>query len=141
MSSASKEVVRRFVEEYQSGDHDVAVARQCLADDFVDHSPFGPFAPDRDGVLALFDHLFGAFDGFQAVIHRQVSEGELVTTHKTFHGRHTGEFMGIPPTSAEISFDVIDILRVSDRKMREHWNVVDALGLMQQLSAVPLPAA
>ncbi len=139
MSSEARKVVLRFVEQYQSGSHDVAVARECLADDFVDHSPFGPFAPDRDGVLALFDHLFGAFDGFHAEIHRQVSEGELVTTHKTFHGRHTGEFMGIPPTGTEISFDVIDILRVSDGKMREHWNVVDALGLMTQLGAVPAP--
>lgn len=130
-------VVRRFVEQYQSGDHDVAVAMDCLADDFVDHTPFGPFAPDRDGVLALFDYLFSAFDDFHAVIRVQVSEGDLVTTHKTFHGRHVGEFMGIPPTGTEIAFDVIDILRVSDGKMREHWNVVDAFGLMQQLGAVP----
>jgi predicted ester cyclase len=139
MGHSNADVVRRFVEEYQSGDHDVAVARECLADDFVDHCPFGPFAPDRDGVLALFDYFFSAFDGFHAVIHRQVSEGDLVTTHKTFHGRHVGDFMGIPPTGSEVSIDVIDILRVTDGTMREHWNVVDALGLMHQLGAVPAP--
>ena len=33
--------------------------------------------------------------------------------------------------------DVIDILRVTDGQMREHWNVVDALTLMQQVGAVP----
>ena len=137
MSSSNAAVVRRFVEEYQSGNHDLAVADDCLADDFVDHNPFGPFAPDRDGVFALFGYLFSAFDDFHAVIHVQVAEGDLVTTHKTFHGRHVGEFMGIPPTDTEVAFDVIDILRVRDGKMREHWNVVDAFGLMQQLGAVP----
>jgi steroid delta-isomerase-like uncharacterized protein len=140
MSQSNAAVVRHFVEQYQSGDHDAAVAMECLADDFVDHSPFGPFAPDRDGVLALFGYLFGAFDDFHAVIHVQVSEGDLVTTHKTFHGRHVGEFMGIPATGTDIAFDVIDILRVSDGKMREHWNVVDAFGLMQQLGGVPAPS-
>ena len=137
MSQSNADVVRRFVEQYQSGDHDVAVAKECLADDFVDHSPFGPFSPDRDGVLALFDYLFAAFEGFHAEIHQQVSEGDLVTTRKTFHGRHVGEFMGVPPTGTDVAIDVIDILRVTGGKMREHWNVVDALGLMQQLGAVP----
>jgi predicted ester cyclase len=137
MSESNAAVVRRFVEEYQSGNHDVAVAQEILADDFVDHCPFGPFSPDREGVLAVFAYLFAAFDDFHAVIHLQVSDGDLVTTRKTFRGRHTGDFMGIPPTGTDVSFDVIDILRITDGRMREHWNVVDALGLMQQLGAVP----
>jgi predicted ester cyclase len=139
MSASNAAVVRRFIQEYQSGNHDVTVAQEILADDFVDHCPFGPFAPDRDGVLALFDYLFAAFADFHAVIHLQMSEGDLVTTRKTFHGRHTGEFMGIAPTGTDVAFDVIDILRVTDGKMREHWNVVDAFGLMHQLGAVPAP--
>jgi predicted ester cyclase len=140
MTTKNAAVVRRFVEQYQSGSHDVAVARVCLADDFVNHSPGPGFPPDADGVIAFFDVVFAAFDDFHAVIHRQVSEGDLVTTHKTFHGRHTGEFLGIPPTGNQVAFDVIDILRVRDEKMREHWNVVDQFGLMVQLGAVPTPS-
>ena len=137
MSEANAAIVQRFVEEYQSGAHDVAVAEAILADDFVDHSPFGPFSPDRQGVFALFATLFAAFPNLGAEIHTQVSEGDLVTTHKTFRGTHHGEFLGIPPTGAEISFDVIDILRLTDGRMRDHWNVVDSLSLMQQVGAIP----
>ena len=54
MSDENKAVVRRFVEQYQSADHDVSVAEELLAEDFVDHSPFGPFSPDRRGVIVLF---------------------------------------------------------------------------------------
>jgi predicted ester cyclase len=139
MSQSNAEVVRRFVEEYQSGEHDVTVAKDCLADDFVNHSPGPGFTSDRDGVIAFFDVVFAAFDGFHAVIHRQVSEGDLVTTHKTFHGRHVDDFLGVPPTGADVAFDVIDILRVTDGRMREHWNVVDLFGLMAQLGAIPVP--
>jgi len=44
-----------------------------------------------------------------------------VVTRKTFHGPHTGEFMGLPPTGNAISVDVIDIVRVRDGKFVEHW--------------------
>ena len=138
MSDADKAVVRRFVDEYQTG-HDVAVAEELLADDFVDHSPFGPLSPDRDGVLALFGMLFAAFPDLRAEIHQQFGEGDTVITRKTFHGTHRGDFMGIPPSGADVAFDVIDIVRVRDGKMTEHWNVVDALALMTQLGAIPAP--
>ena len=139
MSDANKAVVRRFVEEYQTG-HDVAVAEELMADDFVDHSPFGPLSPDRNGVLALFGMLFAAFPDLRAEIHQQYADGDDVITRKTFHGTHQGDFMGIPPSGTKVSFDVIDIVRVQSGKMVEHWNVVDALALMTQLGAIPASA-
>jgi steroid delta-isomerase-like uncharacterized protein len=137
MSAENKAVVRRFVEEYQSADHDVAVAEELLADDFVDHSPFGPFAADRNGVLALFSMFFEAFPDMHAVIHEQYADGDKVITRKTFRGTHKNEFMGIPGTGNTIEFDVIDILTVREAKLREHWNVVDGLALMIGVGAVP----
>jgi predicted SnoaL-like aldol condensation-catalyzing enzyme len=135
-SNASAAVVRRFVEEYQNTGEE-GVALELLAPDFVDHSPFGPFTPDRDGVLGLFRMLRGSFPDLHAVIHDQLADGDKVVTRKTFHGTHRGELMGIPPTGTEVAFDVIDIVRVRDGLMVEHWNVVDAMALMTQLGAVP----
>ena len=123
MSEDNQAVVRRFVEEYQSAGHDVAVAEELLAQDFVDHSPFGPFSPDRNGVIALFSMFFEAFPDLHAVIHEQYADGDKVITRKTFHGTHTNDFMGIPATGGAVEFDVIDILTVRDGTMREHWNV------------------
>jgi steroid delta-isomerase-like uncharacterized protein len=132
-------VVRRFVDEYQTGG-DERVAEAILADDFVDHSPFGPFSPDRDGVKQLFAALRAAFPDLRAEIEDQFSQGDKVVTRKTFHGTNDGEFMGMPPTGKQVSFDVIDILRLRDGQFVDHWNVVDAMGLMQQLGALPAPA-
>jgi predicted ester cyclase len=75
-----------------------------------------------------------------AVIHDQLSDGDKVVTRKTFQGTHRGELMGIPPTGNPVAFDVIDIVRVRDGQLVEHWNVIDTLGLMQQVGAVPTPA-
>ena len=130
-------VVRRFVEEYQStGDEAVALA--LLAPGFVDRSPFGPFPPNRDGVLALFQMLRGGLSDLHAEIHDQLVDGDKVVTRKTFHGTHDGELLGIPATGRTVAWDVIDIVRVRDGLMVEHWNVVDAYGLMAQLGAIPV---
>jgi steroid delta-isomerase-like uncharacterized protein len=136
MSAAPIDVVRRFVEEYQSK-HDVTVAEDLLADDFVDHCPFGPLSPDRDGVLALFGMLFAAFPDLHAEIHDQLVDGDKVVTRKTFLGTQDGQFMGMPPSGRSVAFDVIDIVRVRDGLMVEHWNVVDSMALMTQLGAIP----
>lgn len=132
-------IVRRFIDEYQTNG-DESVAEEILADDFVDHCPFGPFPPDREGVKQLFTALRGAFPDLRAEIKDQISQGDKVVTRKTFHGTNDGEFMGMPPTGKKVSFDVIDILRLRDGQFVDHWNVVDAMGLMQQLGAVPAPA-
>ena len=68
--------------------------------------------------------LRGAFPDLHAEIHDQLVDGDKVVTRKTFHGTHKGEFMGIAPTGREVAFDVIDIVRVRDGFMVEHWNVV-----------------
>jgi len=132
----NKRIVRRFVEEFQSG-ADETVADQILADDFVDRSPFPGVSPDREGVKRLFGALRAAFPDLRAEIHDQLAEGDRVATRKTFRGTHRGEFLGIPPTGQAVAFDVIDFVRMeSNGRIAEQWNVVDLMGLMQQLGAL-----
>jgi len=135
VSEANKTLMKRFVTEYQTGD-DQAVLVELMAPDIVDHSALPGFPPGRDGVKALFDAFHAAFEGFRAEIHDQVAEDDRVVTRKTFHGRHQGEFMGAPATGRQISLDVIDIVRIADGRIVEHWNLVDQLGLLRQLGVV-----
>jgi len=109
---------------------------ELINPDQIDHSGL----PNPQGLNAVegfkkfFSGLLTAFPDFKAVIHSQVAEGDKVVTHKTFHGTHRGEFKGIVPTEKKVSFDIIDIFRIADGKMVEHWAVADWMGLMQQLS-------
>jgi len=56
-------------------------------------------------------------------------------------GYQTGEFMGMPPTSKSISVGVIDIFRIAEGKIVEHWGLADMMGMMQRLGAMPAPGA
>ena len=57
----------------------------------------------------------------------------------TFHGRHTGEFMGLAPTSRSFAFRQVHIIRFQDGMGIEHWAVPDDLDLARQLGAIPRP--
>lgn len=131
---ANKAVVRRVIEDVQR-DGNFASFEKLFAASYVDRTAFPGFASDREGTRNIYLALRKAFAGFRAVIHRQVAEGDLVTAHKTYHGKHVGEFNGVGPTDRDITFEVIDIMRVHDGQITDHWGVTDIGTLMLQISA------
>jgi predicted ester cyclase len=130
----NKQVVRRFVDEYQSAGDEGSFA-ELLDPDVVDRSRPPGVAAGAEGVRQQFDAFRSAFPDFQATIHDQIAEGDKVVTRKVFRGTHEGELMGIAPTGRVVEIEVIDIVRVQEGRIVEHWNVVDRLGLLQQLGA------
>jgi predicted ester cyclase len=62
-----------------------------------------------------------------------------VVNRWTFRGTHRGEFAGIPATGKAVSMSVTTIYRISDGQVVDLWENYDALGLLQQLGAVPAP--
>ena len=77
-------------------------------------------APGAEGVRQQFDGFRAAFDGFRAEILDQLAEGDRVVTRKVFYGASNGHEVQIP---------VIDIVRVENGRIVEHWNVVDRAAL------------
>jgi steroid delta-isomerase-like uncharacterized protein len=134
-SEAAKAVVRRNTEEVQGGGN-FEVFEELFADDFLDHTPQPNGTPDKAGARALYHALRAAFPDFHAVIHWQTADGEIVTTFKTYHGTHKGEFLGVAPTGRKIHFDTVDAMRVHNGKITEHWGVANLFSLMQQLGAI-----
>jgi steroid delta-isomerase-like uncharacterized protein len=135
----NKDVITRFVDEFQTG-HDWAAFDELLHPDVVDHGRDPDVPAGREGVRLLFEGMLAAFPDLRAEILDQAAEGDKVWTHKVFRATHEGEFSGIPATGREVEFRVIDIVRIRDGQIVEHWNVLDRLTLLQQLGAVPAPA-
>jgi predicted ester cyclase len=132
MSEENKALVRGLVEELQVK-HDLSAIDRYCSPSFVDHDD----ESDREGAKAFFAMFFSAFPDLRAEIHDQVAEGDKVVTRKTFHATHIGEFFGISASNRPIDVQVIDILRIGDGKVTEHWSAMDMMGLMQQIGAIP----
>jgi predicted ester cyclase len=130
--------VQRFFEEF-CNQRRAEVADEIIADNYVSHGPQAPPAEGPEGAKARVGLYQEAVDG-----HWEVTEllfaGDRVVARWTGSGTHQGELMGISPTGASISVDAISIFRVADSKIHEEWTVWDALGLLQQVGAVPMPA-
>ena len=134
----NKALVRRFVDEVQSGGNIDLIDEVC-SPGFVNHSAPPGIPADREGLKILTAMFRVAFPDSHFTVEDMVAEGDKVVTRKRFHGTHEGEFMGIPPSGRAVSMGLIDIVRVSDGRVVEHWAMGDSLGLMQQLGVMPQP--
>ena len=139
VSEAAKAVVRRNTEEVQ-GKGDFQVFDELFADDFVDHTTQPGTTPDKAGVRKLYAYLREAFPDFRAEIHWQLADGDRVTTFKTYYGTHEGTFLGIAPTHRAIHFETVDVMRVQNGKITDHWGVGNLLSLIQQFGGWAPPS-
>ena len=136
-TEGNKALVRRFVDEVQSAGNTDAIDEIC-SPEFVNHSSPPGVPSNREGVKQLTAMFRQAFRDSYFIVEDMIAEGDKVATRKIFHGTHQGEFMGIPPTGQQVSMGLIDIVRIADGKVVEHWSVADNLGMMQQLGILPL---
>ncbi len=138
--SANKEIVRRVVEGVWR-DRNFAIVDDLVAEDYVGHYPSEPGPiQGRDGFKQFAAIYQTAFDDALVTIDDQIAEGDQVVTRWTGRGTHTGELMGIAPTGKEVTVSGITITRLADGKIAEEWDLMDALGMLVQLGAVPQPA-
>jgi predicted ester cyclase len=61
----------------------------------------------------------------------------MVASRWTITGTHQGDFQGVPATGRQITINGIDMSRVVDGKIAEHWAQFDIVGVMQQIGALP----
>lgn len=138
-TEGNKAIVRDRINGEMISGNRLDLVDELFVESFVDHSATPGLPTNREGVKMFFAAMHAAFSGLHVTVEDQVAEGDKVVTRKTFHGRHTGDFFGIPATGRSISFGVIDIQRFQDGTVTDHWNVVDQLGLMQRLGVIPEP--
>ncbi len=138
----NKALVRRFYAAI-GGDDDASAATvdALLHPAYLDHNPAPGLPAGRDGAQWFFAAMRAAFAGWQVVPEALIAEGDKVAARVMVRGRHQGPFMGLAPTGRATAFSGIEILRILDGQIVERWGTYDRLGWLQQLDAIPPPAA
>ena len=122
--------------------HDIDGFAGLLADDFVEHEQTPGLAPTKEGVRQFFTMYMAAFPDLRFEPQDVIASGDKVVARVKCSGTHSGDFMGLPATGRRVEVDAVDIIRFGDDgQALEHWGVFDALAMMQQLGAIPEPAA
>jgi predicted ester cyclase len=133
----NKAVVRRWIEAYTN--RDTQAEAEARAPGFVAYAPGGVGALDSEAWLQFSGSFVEAFPDIRLTVENIFSVEDMVAARVSFRGTHRGEFQGIPPTDKEVAFSSIEINRMVDGKVQEHWFEMDLLGLMGQLGAIPEP--
>ena len=132
--------MRRVYELISAGEIDGFA--EHLADAFVEHEETPGLGQGKAGVEQLFHTYLAAFPDMRMEPEDVLASGDKVVARVRATGTHQGEFLGMPPTGRRIDIQLIDIIRFGDDGLAvEHWGVLDALAMMQQLGAIPATAA
>lgn len=134
---ANKAILRRWIDGLNAREYD-AIIDELIAPDYIQHGRWPGFPQGREGVKQLFRSFAVIFPDMHLALEDLFGEGDRVLTRCTVRATHAGEMLGIPATNRRVIFQSVDIWRVQDGLMREHWDEVDRLSMLQQVGAVPL---
>jgi predicted ester cyclase len=134
VTEANIATFRRAIDEgWNQGN--LEVIDELFAPDFVEHQP--GIAPGREGVKGSIRALRAAFPDLHLAVEDAAAAGDRVWLRLHGTGTHDGPFMGLPATGRRIDITVIDVVRVANGRLVEHWGVADRFSVAQQIGLVP----
>jgi steroid delta-isomerase-like uncharacterized protein len=125
MTEENKAIVRRVYEIVSTGDFERAA--EIVDQDAPDNEllPHDPPARLIDTFKETFAEAREGFPDLGITIEDVMAEGDRVTARVVMRGTHRGEFQGITPTGKRIEVRAIDMFRISNGKIVEHWGHAD----------------
>lgn len=134
----AKDRAQQVFDAFSAGDPDRL--DPLFAADYVERATVPPgWPPGLEGLKAFVRAIHEGFPDFRYTVEDMIAEGDRVVGRATASGTHEGDFLGIPATGKHATWSEIHIGRLVDGRFVEHWAIVDQLGLMQQLGAIPAP--
>ncbi len=113
---------------------DFSVLADYMNEDYIQHNPLVP--QGREGFRGFFEDAFRAIPDWRHERKNIISSGDFVWVYGTYSGTQTGEWLGIPATGKSFAFDAVDIFRLEDGRLAEHWDVMDIYTLFKQLGVI-----
>jgi steroid delta-isomerase-like uncharacterized protein len=137
MPDTNEAVIRRFVNEVLN-EGDYSAMRELVHADYVYRSP----DQELHGADALEELLTAYRTGLPDMstsVDDLVVSGDKVVISITLTGMHKGNLMGIPATGRRLAVHGMVLSRLEDGRIVEEWEVLDTLGMYQQLGVISHP--
>jgi steroid delta-isomerase-like uncharacterized protein len=131
----NKAVVRRVYDEANNGRR-IDALDELMAADVTSNTPFPESKTGLDGFKQVFAEVHASFPDYRVEIVEQIAEGDKVVTRYTASGTQDGKFMGLAPSGRGVTLSGIDIDRLEDGKIVEHWSEASMLGVAAQLGLI-----
>jgi len=114
---------------------DFSVLPKLMREDYIQHNPLVPGG--RNGFQEFFDAAFKAIPDWRYTLKQIVADGDRVWIYGTYSGTHSSApWLGIPASGRSFAIDAVDIFRLQDGQLAEHWDVMDVYRLFKQLGVL-----
>jgi steroid delta-isomerase-like uncharacterized protein len=136
MAQDNATIIRRFVDEVITQGK-IESAAHYVWEDVVEQVPLPGQGPGLDGLKDILRAMRAGFPDIAFSILEQIAEGDKVASRFEWTGTHKGEFLGIPATGRPVKVWGIVIDRLENGRIKDTRIIMDTLGLMIQLGALP----
>jgi predicted ester cyclase len=130
-SAAFVAMQRMFDEGFATGD--TAVVDEVCSPELVEHQ-FGTAGVGHEAVQhvkAAIGDVHRAIPDASFTIEDAVESGDTIWVRVRAQGTASGPYFG-PPSGRHVDFTVVDIARVVDGRIVEHWGVPDRFAMLAQ---------
>ena len=132
MSAEKMAVVHRLLDTIWNK-HDLSIIDELVSPGYTDHGPMDNQFQGSAGQRAFAATFISAFPDLSMTIDSQAMDGDLVVTHWTATGTHTGTLMNIAPTNKRATVSGVSRNRVAGGMVAEGWTEWDPNELYRQL--------
>lgn len=140
-TSIGVRIIERILHEGFAGGNTDLVDELC-SPDVVEHQ-FGMAGVGAEAIAKIKEGIrtvHTAFPDLHFTVEDTAVVGDTAWVRAVGRGTHTGPFFG-PPTGRPIELTVIDVARVVDGRIVEHWGVPDRFEIMVRTGKLDALAA
>ena len=132
-------IARRWVDVFNARDDAAEAAIRAAG--YIGHAPesLETAALDGDEWVALLGVFLEGFPDLHLEVQDSSADEHMAAQRILFTGTHTGPFRGLPPTGRRVRFSGLEMNRMVDGKVAEHWFQMDVVTLFEQLGLHVVP--
>jgi predicted ester cyclase len=130
MENKNLTILRQVVEQ-GFGNANLTIIDNLISDENIEHQ--FTLKGGKEGLKKAILSLANAFSNRHYELVNHSINGDIVWVHYRYTATHTGSFMGHEPTGKNFVIDVMDIARIQNGQIVEHWGVPDRFALLLQL--------
>jgi len=139
LAADNRIVARRWIDAFNARDD--AAEAAARTPDYIAHAPdsIETAALDSDAWVEFLGVFLEGFPDLHLDVLDSSADEGTTAQRILFTGTHTGSFRGLPPTGRKVRFSGLEINRMVDGKVAEHWFQMDAVTLFEQLGLRVVP--
>ncbi len=133
----NREIIRRLYEDVSSGNIPAA-GYSPRGMNFTQYTVSARPASLK-AFNSFFNKVISAFPDYTLTVDSLIVKGDRVMVRYTISGTHKGEFMGMAPTNDRITIAGIDVFRLDNGKIVEHWDAAHQISALPGFYSQPTP--